>query len=66
MRSLMICTQNKYYWCDYITEEMHGTYGTYCGQGKYILDFGVESSGPLGKTEHKWVNIIKMDLKETG
>jgi hypothetical protein len=47
MRSLMICTQNKYYWCGYIKEEMHGTYGTYWGQGKYILGFGVEGSGPL-------------------
>jgi len=43
----MICTQNKYYWRGYITEEMHGSYGTYWGQGKYILGFGVEGSGPL-------------------
>jgi len=47
MRSLIIYTQNKYYWCDYITEEMYGTYSKYWGQGKYILGFGVEGLGPL-------------------
>jgi hypothetical protein len=47
----MIRTQNKYYWCDYITEEMHGTYSTYWRQGK---------------PEHNWVHIIEMDLTETG
>jgi hypothetical protein len=40
--------------------------GIYWGQTKYILGFGMEGAGPVGKPDHNWENNIKMDLTETG